>query len=137
MFYSIAVQTANDLGDYAPEKFETAAKLNDAYSDFKHGKLTLPLIFALHNASDNDKKRLIVFLDKRNSLTTKELLEVSKIIANSGAVDYVKNYIKDCYQQAKQVLKNFPSDKRKWLSFMLIMLKSNKYYKSFEKLKTH
>ncbi|MFA6322683.1 MAG: polyprenyl synthetase family protein [Candidatus Buchananbacteria bacterium] len=87
----------NDLGDLIfPEQLSKMGKgLKDtSHNDVIEGKLTLPIIYALFNekTDKNDKDRLIKFLVKGN-LSPKEKLEVSRIIWESGAIEYCMQFV--------------------------------------------
>ncbi|MEX2130822.1 MAG: polyprenyl synthetase family protein [Pseudohongiellaceae bacterium] len=83
-----AFQLIDDVLDYAGDASELGKNVGD---DLAEGKPTLPLIYAMHNASDTDA-RLI-----RNSLKTNGIDSLEKIIAivnKSGAIDYTRQLAK-------------------------------------------
>lgn len=77
----LAFQIADDLLDYQSTSAEIGKSIGD---DFKEGKMTAPVIFALENPSDSDKnfwKR--TFVDAQQ--TSSDLLTAQTLIENSGA----------------------------------------------------
>ena len=133
--YGMMLEIVNDMGDFVPPKYNkgTAEKLpQDAYSDIKHGKLTLPTIYCLFNGGKNEKKLVIEALTNKN-IEQKKLIGITKMLVNNGSMGFCKKTAKDYAKKAKHSLKIFDASKRAPLSEMCIMGRTNRYYKALEK----
>ncbi|OGN31703.1 MAG: hypothetical protein A3J01_02285 [Candidatus Yanofskybacteria bacterium RIFCSPLOWO2_02_FULL_45_18] len=135
--YGMAIQIINDIGDFVPPEHNlgTEEKLSeDAYSDIRHGKFTLPIIYTLIKGKDEERKLLIRAL--KNQATTDELLDITKIVVNNGAIDYTKKIVSDFVKKAKSHLSFFSDQKIKDLfDEMCFISYSNRYYKELNKFK--
>ena len=131
--YGMALQIINDLGDYVPGRNATAEKEGDSFSDLKHRKLTLPLIYALHNYSDPIS--LAASVQVADCLGPCHLECITRILIECGAVDYVRKTAKRYAALAKDALRIFPKQERRELSTMLVVASSNKYYAALRNTK--
>ncbi|MEK6952420.1 MAG: polyprenyl synthetase family protein [Nanoarchaeota archaeon] len=133
--FGIAQQIMDDVDDFVPERDgqSTVTKIPaDAHSDFKHGKLTLPIINCLYHAKKEDREEVVDFLKRRNELKENEFVELTGILLKTGSIDYAKREAKEHAKKAKNALKIFSKDKRKWLSDMCVVFDSNRYYRTLE-----
>lgn len=98
----MAFQIVDDLLDYTSS--ETGKDLG---KDFKEGKVTLPIIYALKNSSSEEKERLLYLLKNQNP-SHKDFLEAKFLIEkNQGflkTLEKAKYYV----SLAKEALANFP-----------------------------
>ena len=134
--YGMALQIINDIGDFVPpeQNLGTEEKLpEDAYSDIKHKKLTLPVIYTLINGSDNDKKLIVKILS--GNFSNDNLNEVTKILTNNGSVDYSKKTALDFTHKAKSYLRVFSVKYQTILEELCFVAYSNRYYKTLLKFK--
>ena len=130
--YGMLLQITNDIADFTPAKhgLGTSEKIpEDAYSDIKHGKLTYPIIYALHYGTGEERARLVEIIKQGKKVDETELIELTKILVNNGSIDFARKSARKHYNKAKQPLKIFDKEKRKYLSAMSIMGISNRYYK--------
>ncbi|MFH1358909.1 MAG: polyprenyl synthetase family protein [archaeon] len=135
--YGMMLQIINDIGDFVPPKLNTGTeeKLSeDAYSDIKHGKLTLPIIYSLTHKSKEENKIIIESLSNPN-IDKDKLIKVTKILMKNGSIDFSKKIALDFINQGKNYLKIFPKEKRMPLSTMEVIAWTNRYYKALSKFK--
>ncbi|MDF1673877.1 MAG: polyprenyl synthetase family protein, partial [Vicingaceae bacterium] len=102
-YTGIAFQIKDDLFDYGSDG-ETIGKPTGI--DIKEKKMTLPLIYALNNASSSDKKRVIKTIKKHNE-NKKKVAEVIDFVVKSGGLDYAKKAMLDYKDKALAILKEF------------------------------
>lgn len=95
----IAFQIKDDLFDYEEE-----SKIGKPTGiDIKEQKMTLPLIYALQNSSKKDK-RFMINVVKRHNRDRKKVLEVMKMVRESGGINYAQKTMEDFYQKALNLL---------------------------------
>ena len=75
-----AFQIQDDILDYAAIKFDTG---KPAFKDFKEGKITFPLYFAIQNADSKEKKFLLGKLGAKK-ITNKDQNKIYQLIHNDG-----------------------------------------------------
>ena len=135
--YGMTLQIINDIGDFVPPKYNlgTEEKLpEDAYSDIKHGKLTLPIIYCLINGTNEEKEQVIEALTNKN-INEDKLLEVTRILVNNGSIDFAKKTALDFSKKAKSYLEIFPKEKRSLFEELCFIAYTNRYYKALRKFK--
>lgn len=98
----IAFQIKDDLFDY--QLANNSGKPSGI--DIKEQKMTLPLIYALNNASKSDKKFMINVV-KRHNKNREKVEEVIKMVLKSGGIEYSENKMQEHKNQAIDLLKNF------------------------------
>ena len=94
-----AFQIQDDVLDYAALKLDTG---KPALKDFKEGKITFPLYFALQDIDSQDKKFLLAKLGKQN-ITSKDQNKIYQLIHNDKTQKQV-NALLDKY--SKETLKH-------------------------------
>ncbi|RMA57675.1 polyprenyl synthetase family protein [Ulvibacter antarcticus] len=99
----IAFQIKDDLFDYGNEQIGKPTGI-----DIKEQKMTLPLIYALNNASHSDKKWLINSVKNHNK-DAKRVKEVIHFVRDNGGLDYAVVQMKAYQQKAMQLLQEFPA----------------------------
>ena len=99
----IAFQLKDDLFDY--EKNSETGKPHGI--DIKGQKLTLPLIYMLHNMKYSERKRVINIV-KNHSEDTAKIAEVIKLVNESGGIAYTRQKMLEYQQQASDMLLEFP-----------------------------
>ncbi len=98
-----AFQIKDDLFDF--EKNLHTGKPSGI--DIRDSKMTLPLIYALHHGS-KDEKRKIISLVKSNKKHPEDVSAVIRFVVRSGGLEYAREKMKELRQQAFSVLNEFP-----------------------------
>ena len=99
----IAFQIKDDLFDYG-----SAAIGKPTGIDIKEQKMTLPLIYALNNASPKEKRWLINSVKNHNK-DKKRVKEVIAYVKEHGGLQYAVTQMKDYQQRALEILHTYPS----------------------------
>jgi octaprenyl-diphosphate synthase len=100
----LVFQIADDLLDYTADP-RTLGKPVGA--DLKEGKLTLPVIFALARATDEERDQMAAIIKKR-SFSDAEFSRLVKIIDARGGIEYAREVAGAHIQSAKQIMEGFP-----------------------------
>lgn len=98
----IAFQIKDDLFDYG-----TADVGKPTGNDIKEKKMTLPLIYALNQASGADKRRIIRTVKKNNN-DKKKVAEVLDYVSSSGGIEYAVEYMHQYHKEAIDIVKSLP-----------------------------
>lgn len=98
----IAFQIKDDLFDYG----ETAIGKPTGI-DIKEKKMTLPLIFAINNASKKERDWLINSVKNHNN-NKQRVKEVIAFVKNVGGLDYANSKMKEYQEKALTILQNYP-----------------------------
>ena len=98
----MAFQIKDDLFDYGDAEIGKPLGI-----DIKEKKLTLPLIYALKNASKGDKKSVMKIIKHENEKPRK-VNEVIQFVKDSGGIDYAQEVMHDFYSRAIATLQKFP-----------------------------
>jgi octaprenyl-diphosphate synthase len=101
----IAFQIKDDLFDYG-----TAEVGKPLGIDIKEKKMTLPLIYALNNASFFERRR-IINLVKNESDNPRKVDEVITFVKQSGGIDYATEAMNRYVTDAQQLLDAFPDSR--------------------------
>jgi octaprenyl-diphosphate synthase len=99
----MAFQLTDDVLDYISYDAVLGKRVG---TDLKEGKVTLPLIYALKSAGENEKTYINNVLSKAR-VTAKDFERVSKIIRKYGGVEYTVNATKQFIDEAKGNLQSF------------------------------
>ncbi|MEJ6737191.1 MAG: polyprenyl synthetase family protein [Flavobacteriales bacterium] len=102
-YTGIAFQIKDDLFDYGSDG-ETIGKPTGI--DIKEKKMTLPLIYALNNASRSDKNRIIRIVKKHNENKNK-VKEVVNFVIETGGIEYTQKAMLNYKDKALAILKDF------------------------------
>ena len=97
----MAFQIKDDLFDYGTAEIGKPLGI-----DIKEKKMTLPLIYALRNASWIEKKK-IIFIIKNQSHKSKKVQEVIAFVKASGGIEYAQGVMEKYYNEALEILKSF------------------------------
>lgn len=103
----MAFQIKDDLFDYGEDEIGKPLGI-----DIKEKKMTLPLIYALRNADWLEKRRIISLI-KNKSDDKKVVAQVIDFVKKSGGLDYAKDKMNEFYQEALDILKDFPDSEFK------------------------
>ncbi len=98
----LAFQIKDDLFDYGSDEIGKPLGI-----DIKEKKMTLPLIYALRQASNSDKSRIISII-KHDSEKPKKRAEVIDYVKHSGGLAYANDAMERHYQEALSILDEFP-----------------------------
>lgn len=110
----MAFQIKDDLFDYGQYKIGKPTGI-----DIKEQKMTLPLIYALNQASRADKKWLINSIKNHNK-NKKRVNEVIEFVKKSGGLDYAITKMNTFHNEALVLLEQYPdSDYKHSLKLMV------------------
>jgi octaprenyl-diphosphate synthase len=110
----ICFQIKDDLFDYGD--LDVGKPLG---IDIKEQKMTLPLIYALNNATKDDRSRIINIVKNNNNQSDK-VKEVIQFVKNSGGIEYSVDWMNKYYRKSLEMLETYPkSDAREALSKLL------------------
>jgi octaprenyl-diphosphate synthase len=98
----IAFQIKDDLFDYGTAEIGKPVGI-----DIKEKKMTLPLIYALQQASWLDKRRIINIV-KNQSSKNEKVQEVIDFVKQSGGIEYATEAMNRYHEEAQQILCQFP-----------------------------
>ncbi len=99
----IAFQIKDDLFDYTDDKIGKPTGI-----DIKEQKMTLPLINALNNCSDKEKKWLINSVKNHNK-DKKRVKEIIAFVKQHGGIEYTISKMKDFQKKALEILNKYPN----------------------------
>ncbi|TDI81454.1 MAG: polyprenyl synthetase family protein [Bacteroidetes bacterium] len=103
----IAFQIKDDLFDYSEEMIGKPTGI-----DIKEKKMTLPLIYALNNASLKERNWLINSVKNHNK-DRKRVKQVITFVKDNGGLDYATNEMKKFKQKALKLLEIYPDSSYK------------------------
>jgi octaprenyl-diphosphate synthase len=110
----MAFQIKDDLFDYGEDEIGKPLGI-----DIKEKKMTLPLIYALNNASWLDKKKIIYLVRNKNE-DKKSVNLVIDFVKQSGGMDYASKVMNQYMDEALELLTEFPdSDYKKSLEALV------------------
>ncbi len=98
----MAFQIKDDLFDYGDDTIGKPVGI-----DIKEKKMTLPLIHALSKASWLEKRKIIGIVRNESDKVVK-VKEVIDFVRGSGGIEYAKGVMEKYYQQALEMLSDFP-----------------------------
>jgi len=98
----MAFQIKDDLFDYGDEQIGKPTGI-----DIKEQKMTLPLIYALNNASEKDKRWLINSIKNHNK-DKKRVKEVITFVKENGGLTYAISKMKNYQKEALSLLDAYP-----------------------------
>lgn len=126
--YGTALHIINDLADFFPGEERRSKLYQDDFSDFKNGRLTLPLFLLLTSPKTKFLSEIIGLANK-NEFTATDFSEIQKIIIENGIADSSKILVKELFIDAKKHLEIFEETYAKHLLLALLsVLESNKFY---------
>jgi len=104
----IAFQIKDDLFDYG----DGSDIGKPTGIDIKEKKMTLPLIYALNNASFFDKRKIINIV-KNNNNDPRKVAEVIDFVIKSGGIQYAESRMTEYKNKALSLLGGFPDSASK------------------------
>ncbi len=112
----LAFQLVDDMLDYVGDADTMGKNIGD---DLAEGKPTLPLIYAMKNGTETERKLIRKAI---RSGDTSQLDAVCSAVVNSGALKYTENAAKKCYEKACHSLTQLPDSVYKEALFGLAKL---------------
>lgn len=103
----MAFQIKDDLFDYGEERIGKPIGI-----DIKEQKMTLPLIYAL-NQSDDRERRWLVNSIKNHNKNKKRVKEVIDFVKDKGGLDYAVGRMLDFKDRALRILDDYPHSEYK------------------------
>lgn len=103
----IAFQIKDDLFDYTDDKIGKPTGI-----DIKEQKMTLPLIYALNNCTNKEKKWLINSV-KRYNKDNNRVKEVISFVKKNGGIEYTVKKMKEYHERALDILYKYPDSEYK------------------------
>ena len=103
----MAFQIKDDLFDFGDDSIGKPVGI-----DIKEKKMTLPLIYALSKSSWLEKRRIISII-RNDSEKVSKVKEVIDYVRASGGIEYAKQVMEKYYQQALEMLSDFPESNYK------------------------
>ncbi len=100
----IAFQLMDDVLDYTGSQKELGKK---PYADLREGKITLPLIHALREASASDRAKAIEILAGRKT-TEGEIAALARLVELYGGIEYTDKLARKYVAQGKRQLALLP-----------------------------
>ena len=97
-------QIKDDLFDYQPHGITGKPSGND----LKEKKFTLPLIYALQQASRGEKKQILSLINSKAS-DTQKLNTVIRFVNEKGGLDHCRATMNDLAQKAITIIDGFPA----------------------------
>jgi octaprenyl-diphosphate synthase len=113
-YTGIAFQIKDDLFDYGDNDVGKPTGL-----DIKEKKMTLPLIYALNQAGNSDKKHIINLI-KNKSEKRQSVDEVIQFVLKNGGFDYAKKQMELYKLKAEDILKTMPDNSSRQSLFDLL-----------------
>jgi octaprenyl-diphosphate synthase len=107
-YTGIAFQIKDDMFDYQAKGIIGKPIGND----IKEKKFTLPLILALKNATEKEKKHIIRLVNKNENSSSKINEIIQFVVANKGLIES-EEYLNDYKNKALQILDEFPDSEAK------------------------
>jgi octaprenyl-diphosphate synthase len=99
----MAFQIKDDLFDYTNAKIGKPTGI-----DIKEQKMTLPLIYALNNCSEQERKWLLNSVKKYNK-NKKRVKEVIEFVKEKGGIEYTVAKMKEYQTEALKILEAYPT----------------------------
>jgi len=134
--YGIALQMINDLGDYIPNNLDPHLQrtFQDQYSDFKNGRLTLPL-YHLLKFGTSETVNMVRAIIKEKTFDDESLFKITKLLIEEETPNYIKHKAKHLVYEAQRHLDFFEdSNISALLKLMTSIILTNKYLAAFRKI---
>ncbi len=107
----LAFQMVDDLLDYTSD---TTVLGKGVGADLKEGKLTLPVIYALKNASSTDRE-IMKKIIKQTDFSVQEFENLLELLEKYEGMAYTQKLAAKCISRAKEAISSFPDDMSKEL----------------------
>lgn len=117
LYYGMAFQIRDDLNDYLSD---TGKEGKPVGNDIARGIITLPAIYALRN-SEELRGVISKAFEKRDRLSTEDVLKIAKLVRNHGGIDFAKDTLYSYVKKGMEELKGLPDNNYKTLLEKLIL----------------
>ncbi len=107
-YVGMAFQIKDDIFDYGSS--EKVGKPTG--NDIRENKMTLPIIYALNNSTDSEKRKLMDILKNHND-NSKKIKEAIDIVIDSGGIAYAEKIMFDFAEKAVALITGFPESDAK------------------------
>jgi len=104
----IAFQIRDDLFDYESNSLIGKPTGND----IKEKKMTLPLIYALHNATSSEKRKILTLV-RRHNKNDKKIKEIVQFVKDKGGIEYTEKIMMEYGDIAMETLQKYPDSDTK------------------------
>ena len=101
----IAFQLVDDVLDYIGTEKDLGKR---PFQDLREGKITLPLIHAMREAGDGDRRKTGEILDGRR-FSDREISFLAKMVARNGGLEYTKRRARSFVNRGKRHLSSLPA----------------------------
>lgn len=115
-YVGMAFQIKDDLFDYQPKSLAGKA----SFADLKERKLTLPIIHALSQVSDSERKSILRLVNKKRK-SKAQLFEILDFVTVNNGLTYSEQKMKEYADKALTILATMPDNEyRKALHDLVI-----------------
>ncbi len=104
----IAFQIRDDLFDY--ENSSLIGKPTG--NDIKEKKMTLPLIYALHNSTSREKRKILTLV-RRHNKNDKKIKEIIAFVKDKGGIEHTEKIMLEYGDRALEVMNSYPDGEAK------------------------
>jgi len=114
-YAGIAFQIKDDLFDY--QKTNITGKPTG--NDIKEKKMTLPLIYALQNAENSEKRKILKIIRKYNS-NAEKVKDIIDFVKMKGGLEYSEKKMNEFKNKAIDIIQNYPDSEAKQALISLV-----------------
>ncbi|MFZ4726441.1 MAG: polyprenyl synthetase family protein [Paludibacter sp.] len=107
-YLGICFQIKDDIFDY----FDDIQIGKPTGNDIRDGKITLPLIYALQNSSEEEKKRIVAWIDNKD-FSAENIKSITNFAHENGGVNYSIMRMEEFKNKAIEELKSFDDSDEK------------------------
>ncbi|MDR2841413.1 MAG: polyprenyl synthetase family protein [Paludibacter sp.] len=107
-YLGLCFQIKDDIFDY----FSDMEIGKPTGNDLQDGKITLPLIFALQNADENERNQMLKIINNK-AFTAQNIEKIMHFAQNSGGIQYAEQKMAQFGQNAIDALSIFPQSNTK------------------------
>ena len=104
----LCFQIKDDIFDY----YDNPQIGKPTGNDLREGKVTLPLLYALNHADEEDAEAMRSLIE-RGDLTTEEINRLIEFAKREGGVDYAFDVMRKMQQEANTIIDRYPDSESK------------------------